>query len=203
MTKFSKRVNYAPTVCELVVTIWDDLCQCVAVHAMPRHLFDLTCLLTVNCPTVQTWAFWATIPWPTLSFVSIFKVDLHFLILLSHTAFSVALHQWLEQLHGTGIFSLLQWLCLWHSAFWRVHSQSKNDQWLAPISFLNDMSKSARQRPNCANSSCQYGKCVKLWWENYKLTLRDTSCQSGHVNCYVWTSCEQRGSLSVRALKLA
>ena len=48
---------------------------------------------TVACLAVQTRVFWSTIPCPTLSFVSFFGVELPFLVLLPHPAFSVALHQ--------------------------------------------------------------------------------------------------------------
>ena len=89
-------MDYAPTVRELVVTmrgsarhamtclgtdqvwIWGNFCS----------PFDLPCkVLSVDCHTVQTRAFWLIIPWSTLSFVSFFQVELHFLVLLPHPAF--------------------------------------------------------------------------------------------------------------------
>ena len=71
---------------------------------------------------------------------------------------------------GIDIFSLLQWSCLWHSAFCHFHRQSQNYQRLAPISFLNGMPKPAKSRRanaqrvliKCANYARCMGELVVL-----------------------------------------
>ena len=141
-------------------------------------LFDIPCgVLSVDCHSIPTRAICSTIPWPMLSFVSFFEVELPFLLLLPHPVFSVALHQWLHQLPVIGIFSLLQ-DCV--SDIQHIISSTANKRktkGLAPISFLNTQvctaSSELRKPVVPMREVCKL--CA-----SYARTRRATSCQSEH-----------------------